>query len=204
MSHQTQARSRNAHHAIADKQNKPPQTSNMRQSRTQPTNKQPKRAHRDERSKTPYPKQDAQPHAMHKTRRTAPRRTTPHANTRKPRDRAHIKHSHGASRHRIRNQRHHARQPHPRRGAFPSRAQCANHGPATGEREPPERAHTGSAHPDDAESRPDVAGTRKSQESRKRRLEAPKEVKTPPTQHVRDSSGQQRNRTSPEQFERTD
>lgn len=44
---------------------------------------------------------------------------------------------------------------------FPSRAQCANHGPATGEREPPERAHTGRAHPDDAESRPNMAETRK-------------------------------------------
>ena len=44
---------------------------------------------------------------------------------------------------------------------FPSRTQCANHGPATGEREPPERAHTGRAHPDDAESRPNMAETRK-------------------------------------------
>ena len=44
---------------------------------------------------------------------------------------------------------------------FPSRAQCANHGPATGEREPPERAHTGRAHPDDAESRPNMTETRK-------------------------------------------
>lgn len=44
---------------------------------------------------------------------------------------------------------------------FPSRAQCANHGLATGEREPPERAHTGRAHPDDAESRPNMAETRK-------------------------------------------
>ena len=43
----------------------------------------------------------------------------------------------GVPRHRIRNQRHHTQQPHPTRGAFPSRAQCANHGPATGEREPP-------------------------------------------------------------------
>lgn len=73
------------------------------------------------------------------------------------------RHSHGASRHRIRNQRHHTQQPHhtPTGSMFPSRAQCANHGPATGEREPPERAHTGRAHPDDAESRPNMAETRK-------------------------------------------
>ena len=37
--------------------------------------------------------------------------------------------------------------------------------------------HTGRAHPGDAESRPDVAETRKRQESHKLRLEAPKEVK---------------------------
>ena len=68
----------------------------------------------------------------------------------------------GASRHRIRNQRHHAQQPHPTQGVFPSRAQCANHGPATGEREPPEHTTTREcAHPDNAESRPDVAETRK-------------------------------------------
>lgn len=71
------------------------------------------------------------------------------------------RHSHGASRHRIRNQRHHARQPHPTRGVFPSRARCAGHGPATGERETPEHAPQGRAHPDDAESRPNMAETRK-------------------------------------------
>lgn len=109
---------------------------------------------------------DAQQHAptqaTHKARRAraAPVNSTVRQKQGNPAT-APTRHSHGASRHRIRNQRHHARQPHPRRGAFPSRAQCANHGPATGEREPPERAHTGRAHPDDAESRPDVAETRK-------------------------------------------
>ena len=136
MSHQTQARSRNTQHAIADNQNKPPQTSNMRQSRTQPTNKQPSGHTATRIVKHPTKKQG--------NPATAPNR-----------------HSHGASRHRLRPSTDTHGNHTPTGSMFPSRAQCANHGPATGEREPPERAHTGRAHPDDAESRPNMAETRK-------------------------------------------
>lgn len=84
---------------------------------------------------------------------------------------------------------------------LPSRTQRANHSPATGEREPPEHTPTREcAHPDDAESRPDVAETRK-RENPTRVSQARREH---PADNTRDSSGQQRNRTSPTQRERTD
>lgn len=115
MSHQTQARSRNAQHAIAVKQTKPQQTSNMRQSRTQPTNKQPSghtatRAakHPTKNKETPQPRltgtATGHPDTAYATNATTPSNHTPTGSM------------------------------------FPSRAQCADHGPTTGGREPP-RTH---------------------------------------------------------------
>ena len=72
------------------------------------------------------------------------------------------RHSHGASRHRIRNQRHHAQQPHPTRGACSLAARNAlitAQPQVKGNR--PNTPHQGRAHPDDAESRPNMAETRK-------------------------------------------
>lgn len=138
MSHQTRARSRNAQHAIADKQHKQQQTSNTRQSRTQPTNKQPRGTPRC-----------AQQNALPETRKP-PQPHQPGTAT-------------GASRHRIRNQRHHTQQPHPTRGAC-SLAARNSLVTAQPQAKGNHHGHTPTrwrAHPDDAESRPNMAETRK-------------------------------------------
>lgn len=160
--------------------------------------KQTAERHRDTRTdtqithnNTPNPKQGA--HAQE----NAPPKT------RKPRNCTRIEYSHGVSRHRIRNQRHHTQQPHPTRGAFPSRTQCANHGPATGEREPPRTHPNKGVRPPERRGEPPEHG----RDKEKREAHAPParaKAGEAPTGRNMDPSGQQRNRTSPEQFERTD
>ena len=112
------------------------------------------------------------------------------------------RHSHGASRHRIRNQRHHTRQPRPTKGACSLAARNAlitaqpqakgnhhEHTP-TGARPPRRRGEPPEHGRDEEKIR---APARVSQARREH-----------PADNTRDSSGQQRNRTPPEQFERTD
>ena len=112
------------------------------------------------------------------------------------------RHSHGASRHRIRNQRHHTRQPRPTKGACSLAARNAlitaqpqakgnhhEHTP-TGARPPRRRGEPPEHGRDEEKIR---VPARVSQARREH-----------PADNTRDSSGQQRNRTSPEQFERTD
>lgn len=208
MSQPAQERSRNAHYAIAVKQNKPPQTSNMRQSRTPPTNKQPsghtamrsaKRHTRNKVRNTHTP-----PHAIRKARRAQtsahavpansatqtqgnPRSRTNQAQPQGHPDTAYATNATTPGNHT------------PHGGAFPSRAQCANHGPATGEREPPEHTPTG-ARPPRRRGEPPEHGRDKE------KIRVPAQVsqarREHPADNTRDSSGQQRNRTSPEQFER--
>ena len=151
MSHQTQARSRNAQHAIADKQNKPQQTSSTQQSRTQPTNKQPNGRTTMHTAKHPTRNKSRDTHTPTKTREK--QGAYRQAHTRGPSEQHHAlenketpaaaptRHSHRG----IPTPHTQPTPPHPattprQESMFPSRAQCANHGPATGERESP-RTH---------------------------------------------------------------
>lgn len=104
------------------------------------------------------------------------------------------RHSHGASRHRIRNQRHHAQQPHPPQGACSLAARNAlitaqpqvkgNHHEHTPTRE--------CAHPSDAESRPNMAETRKREKPTPRppeqRLGSPNRQEREPQRTAEDSN----------------
>lgn len=112
----------NAHHTIADKHNKQQQTSNMRRGGAHPTNKQP-HGHTATRAQT---------HATHKARRAQtsahaqPQQTTPRARVQGNPATAPNRHSHGASRHRLRpSTTTHGNHTIPKQGdrAFPTRTQ---------------------------------------------------------------------------------
>lgn len=80
---------------------------------------------------------------------------------------------------------------------FPSRTQCANHGPATGEREPPEHTPPGARPPRRRGESP-----RRSRDKEKIRvpqtpLGSAKGGENATNTTMQDSSGQQRTRTSP-------
>ena len=133
---------------------------------------------------------------------TDTRRRQPHTQTRKPPQPHQPGTATGASRHRIRNQRHHTRQPRPTRGACSLAARNAlitaqpqvkgnHHGHTPTVARPPRRRGEPPEHGRDKEKIRVPA--RVSQARREH-----------PADNTRDSSGQQRNRTSPEQFERTD